>query len=248
VPGPWEGEDEACGTAAVSAHDAVVNASNNGNLTACQTDQDCTDLSLDLPCFHSCETVPATTADIPAITSAIAEATRTYCDAAPVSCATHAIRCSPTTDQNACIQGRCTRVNLETSGCSDACSCEAERSAAFYTNRGDCAGPDLWIIVSTPCKSCGRGGGWLVIGNRGDATFSGAATLSFDVEGSQNAPLTPPTRSLDLMLDPGGMTKPIYVESRGEVYTRPRITGAGDCAPENDAASELLFPAAQVCQ
>src|SRR6185369_8378513 len=134
-------------------------------------DQDCTDVSLDLPCLHSCESVPRSKADSSALSEAIAGVARNYCDPAPSGCAAHAVSCTPTTDKTVCYQGTCTRLNLETSGCIDECSCMAERTAAFAVYRGDCAGPDLWVAASQDCRSCGPGGAWFVIGNRGDAEF-----------------------------------------------------------------------------
>jgi hypothetical protein len=123
----------------------------------------------------------------------------------------------------------------------------AERSAANAVYRDDCVGPDLWVIVAMDCISCGAGGARFVIGNRGDATFSGPATLSFEAESADQAALVPEPQSLELTLAPGEVTKAIYVAGRGLVVTRPRITGAGDCQPSNDNSSTVTFPAARAC-
>lgn len=247
IPGPWEGGDTACLTQANGAREALTQAFFNSGSTGCKTDADCTRVSLDLPCLHSCESLAISKADSPQWAIATADVARTYCDAAPAACATHEPSCAASSDVDACFQGQCTRVNLEKSGCADVCSCQAERSAANGVYQGDCSGPDLWVIVSLDCSSCGTGGAWFVIGNRGDAAFSGPATLSFETENADEAALLPPAQPLQLTLAPGEVTKPIYVASRGQVLTTPRITGAGDCQPLNDASNAVTFPAAQPC-
>jgi hypothetical protein len=159
----------------------------------------------------------------------------------------HEVSCEPSSDADVCFQGVCTRMSLERSGCTDACSCMAERSAARAVYRGDCAGPDLWVMEAMDCISCGAGGARFVIGNRGDATFSGPATLSFEAEDPDQAALVPEPQPLELTLAPGEVTKAISVEGRGLVVARPRITGAGDCQPANDNSSTVTFPAARAC-
>ena len=247
VPGPWEGGEAACVTRATGARQALNDVFVMNNTHGCKTDQDCTSVSLDLPCLHSCESVPLAKEDSATIAAAIADVGRSYCDAAPASCAAHEVSCAPSSDVDACFAGTCMRVNLAKSGCSDPCSCMAERAAANGVYQGDCAGPDLWVMVSMDCSSCGAGGAWLVVGNRGDTEFSGPATLSFEPENPDEQPLVPAAQSLALTLAPGEVTKPIYVESRGQVATRPRITGMGDCEPRNDNSNGVTFPAAQSC-
>jgi hypothetical protein len=247
IPGPWEGEEAACLSGATGARQALDDAFLMHNFQSCVTDDDCTRLSLDLPCLRSCESVPLSKADSAELAEAFVDIGHTYCDAIPASCAEHEVTCAPSSDTDSCVQGVCTRMNLEKSGCQDACSCMAERSAAFLELRGDCAGPDLWVVVSMECSSCGPGGAWFVIGNRGDAPFDGPATLGFEPENVDEAALVPDAKVLDLALAPGEVTRAIYVEGRGQVATRPRITGAGDCQPLNDNSNEVVFPAPLPC-
>jgi len=248
VPGPWEGGNQQCIAAAAGAAQAMVDASIAFKANGCRTDQDCTSVSLDLPCLRSCELIPVSKQESANVTASLQSIGRSQCDAAPEGCAPHDVTCAATTDVDACVAGVCMRVNPATSGCSDACSCLAARSAAFGVYQGDCEGPDLWVIVAMDCKSCGPGGAWLVIGNRGSKQFSGPATLSFEAENPDEAALVPPAQVLELSLAPGEVTKPIYVESQGEVTTRSRITGVGDCTPANDASNGVTFPAAQMCE
>jgi hypothetical protein len=231
----------------VNAHRALPDARLQLNSHACATDQDCTHVSLDLPCLHSCESVSVAKQDAAAVTAAFADVGRTYCDTAPASCPAHEVECIESDDADVCFQGTCNRVNLESSGCPDVCSCLAERSAAFTAFRGECAGPDLWVATSVACQSCGPGGVWLVIGNRGDTPFSGTAVLSFDPLSPDDATPVPAPRSLELTLAAGELTRAIYIEGSGEVETRPRITAPGDCQPSNDNSGDVVFPAAQSC-
>lgn len=254
IPGPWEGGEAACVTSSVGAREALEQVFITSNTTYCETDRDCTRVALDLPCLHTCESVSATKTDAPKLEAAFAEVARTYCDGAPTSCSDHPVECATTSDRDLCFDNICTRVNLDRSGCTDVCSCAAERAggerpAAFggAHPQGECAGPDLWVVVSSGCPACGSGGAWLIVGNRGDAAFSGSATLSFEAEAPEQSAALPPARSLDLSLAPGAQTRAFYVESHGEVLARPRITGAGDCQPLNDASSEVNFPAALAC-
>ena len=246
IPGPWEGGELACISGAGNAGAALEEALIGHNFQACEMDQDCTRVSLALPCLHSCGSVSVSKSGSADLVAAIAEVGHTRCDST-ASCAPHEVSCAPSSDADVCFQGTCTRMNLETSGCTDACSCLAERSAANAVYQGDCGGPDLWVIAAIDCPRCGAGGAWFVIGNRGDAEFNGPATLSFAAEDPNQAGLVPESQSLELALAPGEVTRAVYVESRGLVTTRMRITGAGDCEPLNDNSNGVTFPAAQAC-
>jgi hypothetical protein len=244
VSGQWEGGDLSCITSARSS-DGVLEGvlSIDYPVQDCKVDADCTRFSLDLPCLHTCGSVPVSKANAAGIAAAYTGFSPVLCE----GCAPHEVSCEPSSDADVCFQGICTRMNLERSGCTDACSCMAERAAAYAVYQGECVGPDLWVMAAIDCLSCGAGGAWFVIGNRGDANFTGTATLSFEADDPEQAALVPEPQPLELTLAPGEVTKAIYVEGRGLVVVRPRITGAGDCQPANDNSSGVTFPAARAC-
>jgi hypothetical protein len=243
VPGPWEGAADACLTAASDAVNARSQAYANA-LHECVTDADCTEVALDVSCDHTCATAALSRAGAESFRSALAGIESDACArSAAASCAAFAPSCPEQTLRPTCNGGYCSLVEPTHSGCSDACSCLAQRAAASATLVNGCQGFDLWVSVGWSCAACDHSALYVVVANGGSARFAGDAVLSFEnfpLDTSGVALADPVTVSL--ALEPGAFSEPIRIESKAAGEAMIRVTAEGDCQPQNDAGTDVLLP------
>ena len=107
-------------------------------------------------------------------------------------------------------------------------------------------GFDLWPVTGGACGECMASTSAIVVGNRGDARFSGQATLEFQPQGgaNQSPDDLPEPVVVTLDLEPGAVSAPIHVLSRAATMLIIHVSAPGDCNVDNDASAvtEFLSP------
>jgi hypothetical protein len=98
-------------------------------------------------------------------------------------------------------------------------------------------------MLGAACGACTESTSAIVVGNRGDARFTGEATLSFEhIGGAGDPPVLPDPVTVALDLEPGAVSNAIHVLSTGQGGLTVRVTAAGDCNSLDDASAYADFP------
>jgi len=246
VSGPWEANapdcEERLATLDSKRLDAVLSVDVGGS---CTFDSQCSLVSVDLSCAHSCALVSVATTGS-RLKDKIAALEADYCgDAA--GCSVPDVACPPPTTQAVCVGGFCTQTDIEHSGCDDTCGCEAVTSAsAPQLQSTQCPGFDLVLGGGIACGACTGATLAFVVTNQGGARFAGDATLEFGYPSDDVAlahpDALPAPISLTLELEPGAVSAPIHVAGPNEFEVTMTLRADGDCVPENNVMG-ADFPA-----
>jgi hypothetical protein len=247
VAGPWEPNGEVCANfvnlMGKSRRDAVVFTEH-----ACETDEDCVEVSLDVSCNQTCAVAALPIAAAESAATLISQIDDDACpQARELGCHEPEIACPERTTRAICDAGYCTRDDPEHSGCTDQCACSAQRAALVGVSKDECEGFDLLPAVSWPCPSCEESAVYVVVMNRGSERFSGDAVISWDPqEGALGQELLPAPTTVTLELEPGTISEAIRIASLSAGTATVRVTAAGDCNSLDDDRTHAALPSANV--
>jgi hypothetical protein len=238
VAGPWEDAGASCILVEQAIGRSLV-AANSVIDADCRTDRDCTEVALDVSCYHACSSGPVSTSRAARIRAALSTAETSTCPGAQrLGCDVDVPSCATPRGQLACNGGLCVRFDPEASGCSNVCECRALKEAspgAAILN--DCAEADLYVASAIPCTGCGSSKLYVVLGNHGHGNFDGDVLIESLPEAIAGQPpvAVPPPLSRALSIPSGGISEAIafdYQSPSGLV--RLKLTAPGNCNTESD--------------